>query len=288
MIVIEESKQYPIRYIAEKTGVKPITLRAWENRYKLVIPQRTEKGHRFYSDEDVDLVQRVVTLLSKGYSISEAVDVVKNYDKYELVGEGKTKHLINFDVMDKAIYKNNISLSVREVSDLYALYSPEAFAQVIYPAIMTHLNQEIWPNISHAEIARDMFMDAVILHLQKIINENNQHKLQKKVIVVGYRTAMIKNLVIHGLLLANILHVHGLNVQFCSGISSKESFKGLEAYDMVIMFGRSDGFYLGQLDHFLENEEHDFYISMVGKQYAMENVTVLSSDYSAIFDQIKV
>jgi hypothetical protein len=27
---------------------------------------------------------------------------------------------------------------------------------------------------------------------------------------------------------------------------------------------------------------------MVGKQYTMENVTVLSSDYSAIFDQIKV
>jgi DNA-binding transcriptional MerR regulator len=288
MIDTEESKQYPIRHIADKTGVKPITLRAWENRYKLLVPQRTEKGQRFYSDEDVALVQRVVALLSQGYSISKAAEAVKKYDEYELVGEGQTKHLINFKIMDNAIYKNNISLAVREVSDLYELYSPEAFAQFIYPAIMTHLNQEIWPTIQHAEIARDIFMDGVILRLQQTVNENNNHKDQKKALVVGYRAAMIKNLVIHGLLIANILHVHGVKVHFCSGVSSKESFKELDSYDFVVMFGRSDEFHLGQLDHALEGEDNSFYMSMVGKQHVLKNINVLSNDYSEVFKQIKV
>tara|TARA_R110002124_G_scaffold276039_1_gene446706 strand:+ start:3647 stop:4513 length:867 start_codon:yes stop_codon:yes gene_type:complete len=286
MVDNKESKQHPIRYIAEKTGVKPITLRAWENRYKLLMPKRKDSGHRFYSDKDVSLVQRVVALLNQGYSISKAVYAVKNYDEYELIGDGQIKHLINFEIMDKAIYKNNISLAIKQVSELYALYSPEAFAQIIYPAIITHLNNDVWPYVFNAEIVQDMFIDGVILLLQQTINENNHHKLQKKVLVVGYRTSMVKNLVTHGLMLANIFHVHGFKVHFCSGVSSKESFKNLELYDLVLIFGKSDEFFLKQLDCIFEKNNNNFYISMVGKQYSMKNLTVLSNDYSEVFNQI--
>jgi len=62
----------PIRQLSELTGVAATTLRAWERRYGLLNPQRTNKGHRLYSQDDIALVNNVVTQLQGGMSISEA------------------------------------------------------------------------------------------------------------------------------------------------------------------------------------------------------------------------
>ncbi len=63
----------PIRALSELTGVATTTLRAWERRYGLLKPARTLKGHRLYSQQDVELVRQVVALLQQGIAISEAV-----------------------------------------------------------------------------------------------------------------------------------------------------------------------------------------------------------------------
>ncbi len=61
----------PIRTVANLTGINPVTLRAWERRYNLITPQRTPKGHRLYSEEDVELIKQVLALLDQGISISQ-------------------------------------------------------------------------------------------------------------------------------------------------------------------------------------------------------------------------
>ena len=50
----------PIREVARLTGVNPVTLRAWERRYGLIVPQRTPKGHRLYSGAQIDQVRQVL------------------------------------------------------------------------------------------------------------------------------------------------------------------------------------------------------------------------------------
>jgi DNA-binding transcriptional MerR regulator len=62
---------YPIRTISDLTGVNPITLRAWERRYGLLEPIRKESGHRLYSQEHIDLINRVVGLLDRGMRIGQ-------------------------------------------------------------------------------------------------------------------------------------------------------------------------------------------------------------------------
>ncbi len=61
---------YPIREVSERTGVNPVTLRAWERRYGLIKPQRTPKGHRLYSEQDIELIKKVVALLETGIPVS--------------------------------------------------------------------------------------------------------------------------------------------------------------------------------------------------------------------------
>jgi DNA-binding transcriptional MerR regulator len=62
---------YPIRTVASLTGVNPITLRAWERRYGLIRPTRTESGHRLYTRDQIEQVHRVLALLEKGIPISQ-------------------------------------------------------------------------------------------------------------------------------------------------------------------------------------------------------------------------
>ncbi len=59
----------PIRTVSRLTGVKPVTLRAWERRYGLISPSRTESGHRLYSPEDVERIRRAVALVRQGVAI---------------------------------------------------------------------------------------------------------------------------------------------------------------------------------------------------------------------------
>lgn len=70
--------QYPIRVVSQLTGIPATTLRAWERRYGLLSPSRTAKGHRLYSQADIDLVKQVVQLLKSDHTIGEAIKVIRN------------------------------------------------------------------------------------------------------------------------------------------------------------------------------------------------------------------
>lgn len=65
---------YPIGTVSEITGVNAVTLRAWERRYGLIQPERTPKGHRMYSQTDVDKIQHIVAQLGRGIAISRVAE----------------------------------------------------------------------------------------------------------------------------------------------------------------------------------------------------------------------
>jgi MerR family transcriptional regulator, light-induced transcriptional regulator len=58
--------------LARRTGTSPELLRAWEQRYGLLHPMRSEGGFRLYSDRDETRVLRTKALIAEGLSASEA------------------------------------------------------------------------------------------------------------------------------------------------------------------------------------------------------------------------
>ncbi len=78
---------FPIREVARLTGVNPVTLRAWERRYGLIQPTRTESGHRLYSRDDIDTVHRVLDWIERGVAVSK---VGKILARDELLSEPGT------------------------------------------------------------------------------------------------------------------------------------------------------------------------------------------------------
>ena len=61
--------RYPVRLVALRTGLSPHVLRAWERRYRVVSPTRTEGGQRLYSDLDVERLLRLRRLTDQGHAI---------------------------------------------------------------------------------------------------------------------------------------------------------------------------------------------------------------------------
>ncbi|MBC7802448.1 MAG: MerR family transcriptional regulator [Candidatus Parcubacteria bacterium] len=71
-----QALRLPIRAVASLTGLLPVTLRAWERRYGLIRPSRSPSGHRLYTQEQVDLIHRIVALTGQGIPIGQVRDAL--------------------------------------------------------------------------------------------------------------------------------------------------------------------------------------------------------------------
>ncbi len=60
--------RYPIRAVSKITGISLDTLRAWERRYKAVVPERSDRG-RQYGPEDIERLLLLNQLVQKGHAI---------------------------------------------------------------------------------------------------------------------------------------------------------------------------------------------------------------------------
>ncbi|HSI26830.1 MAG TPA: MerR family transcriptional regulator [Aeromicrobium sp.] len=65
---------YTISRAAERVGISAATLRAWERRYSVVRPQRTDGAYRVYSDDDVRVLLAMKQLVDAGWSAGFAAE----------------------------------------------------------------------------------------------------------------------------------------------------------------------------------------------------------------------
>lgn len=92
----EEKPTFNLGVVVQETGIHPDTLRAWERRYGLPSPERSEGGHRLYSREDIRTVKWLLERQEEGMRIGQAVDLWRElrkagrdpFQRYPLNGEG--------------------------------------------------------------------------------------------------------------------------------------------------------------------------------------------------------
>lgn len=69
--------RYTVKQVSALTGVPAATLRAWERRYAVVEPQRSDSGYRLYDDADVSRLSRMAELVRQGSPASLAAEHVQ-------------------------------------------------------------------------------------------------------------------------------------------------------------------------------------------------------------------
>jgi DNA-binding transcriptional MerR regulator/methylmalonyl-CoA mutase cobalamin-binding subunit len=61
---------YSIKAVAERTGLSPHVIRAWERRYHAIEPERSSGKHRLYSEEEIERLVALSRAIRSGYSIA--------------------------------------------------------------------------------------------------------------------------------------------------------------------------------------------------------------------------
>ena len=73
--MVSTTPAFNLKVVLKETGLAADTLRAWERRYGLPVPQRTPGGHRLYSQRDIETIKWLMKRQAEGLSISRAVDM---------------------------------------------------------------------------------------------------------------------------------------------------------------------------------------------------------------------
>ena len=67
----ERGTRHSIGVVADRTGLSVHQLRAWERRHDAVEPERTEGGHRLYTDADLHRLELLADLTDRGRRIGQ-------------------------------------------------------------------------------------------------------------------------------------------------------------------------------------------------------------------------
>lgn len=71
---LPETPKYRIKAVSQRTGVPPVTLRAWERRYGLLTPHRTRSNYRLYSDQEVAMLRWLKSRVDAGLPVRVAAE----------------------------------------------------------------------------------------------------------------------------------------------------------------------------------------------------------------------
>lgn len=113
-----DDPKHTIKNVSIQTGIPPITLRAWERRYAVPAPSRSDNHYRLYSDRDIALLRWLKSQLYNGASISTAVT--------------KLRQLTN-----KGIWPDVIPQRLAQVPE-DSVNLPAKYAQELYLALIHH------------------------------------------------------------------------------------------------------------------------------------------------------
>jgi MerR family transcriptional regulator, light-induced transcriptional regulator len=75
MTIDDNRAVFNLKAVVQETGLRPDTLRAWERRYGLPRPERSDGGHRLYTARDIEMLKWLAFRQEEGMSISRAVEL---------------------------------------------------------------------------------------------------------------------------------------------------------------------------------------------------------------------
>ncbi|MFP4366063.1 MAG: MerR family transcriptional regulator [Bacteroidales bacterium] len=102
--------RYSIKDLEELSGIKAHTIRIWEKRYGIIMPERTDTNIRLYSDEDLKKLLNVSILNRYGLKISHLAKLSQDDLKEKVIH-------ISRDTSDASVQIENLIISMLELDE---------------------------------------------------------------------------------------------------------------------------------------------------------------------------
>ncbi|MCE3253192.1 MAG: MerR family transcriptional regulator [Cellvibrio sp.] len=218
----------PIREISRVTGVNTVTLRAWERRYGLLIPQRTTKGHRLYSRADIDRVKEIQLWLGRGLAISKVKALLADQQRGDDIPPIDSIWLQLIQQIQVAITAFNRHQLERLVEETFALYPSAMVADYLLVPLLAGLHGD-----EPGKPVRRAFFAAILLeHIQAAQSRQRQTAQGVEILLVSVvedESPLLPQVLNYGLL------VNQHQAEFFGYLNARESLLCAEALDAKII-----------------------------------------------------
>ncbi|QBF25151.1 MerR family transcriptional regulator [Pseudomonas tructae] len=164
----------PIRDVTRLTGINPVTLRAWERRYGLIVPQRTGKGHRLYSQEDIQRIQQILAWLNRGVAVSQVKSLLDAAPSTPRTTPGNTWQTLREQLIEAIASLAERRLD-QQLNQAMALYPAATLCQQLLLPLLEELERR-WQGQFAASLERVFFHSWLRSKLGARIYHNN-HQL---------------------------------------------------------------------------------------------------------------
>ncbi|WLH13649.1 MerR family transcriptional regulator [Pseudomonas hefeiensis] len=185
---LKQEELFPIREVARLTGVNPVTLRAWERRYGLIQPTRTESGHRLYSLGDIEKVRSILGWIERGVAVSKVGKILTKTASVQPVSALISPDLVKADY---AQWQQQVADAVGNFDDieLDRLYG-QIFSTYAVPIVFQDILMPIWRQLQQrqqefGQTSEWVFFDGFLRSriIQRLLLKREAHT--RRVLVVG-------------------------------------------------------------------------------------------------------
>lgn len=233
-----EAPQYelvPIREISRITGVNTVTLRAWERRYGLLVPQRTAKGHRLYTRGDIQRVQDIQVWLARGVAIGKVKALLTEKKTGEFVGEINSVWSDIAEKIHDGINTFNRARLEHLLADTFVLYPVEMVADYLLIPLVANMQSKLFGQSAR----RAFFINVLQEFLHAGIYRQRQTAQGAKIMLVSVPDNLPDTNSIESLLLNYSLLVHQYQAEYLGHPDLKEALLCAEIWDtkIVVMLG---------------------------------------------------
>lgn len=172
--------RYSIRELSLLTGIKPHTIRVWEQRYGVFSPERTKSNIRRYTDADLRLALNIVYLQNMGYRISriaklsseEIAELVSKGSQYEFsspIPEMLLMHTKNFDDV-------NFEKTIQDYVEVKGLQWTFENVFIPYQNLMGQLWQAGTMSLAHEHFSTCILRNTIISKTYELQKEASSSK----------------------------------------------------------------------------------------------------------------
>lgn len=225
-IEVADGDLLPIREISRATGVNTVTLRAWERRYGLLVPQRTSKGHRLYTKADIVRVQQVQVWLARGVAISKVKTLLADgapAESSEAIDSVWTNLAATIHEQLNRFHRARLD---HVLAETFALYPAEMVADYLLVPLLEGLQGD-----EVGQSAKRAFLTSVLQeYLFATSYRQRQAAGQGKILMVSLDPGKVEPL-----LLLNSLLVHQYQAEYVGCLDAKAAQVCAEALQATII-----------------------------------------------------
>ncbi|MGG8275089.1 MerR family transcriptional regulator [Klebsiella sp. 141198] len=167
---------YSIGEFSRLCGINATTLRAWQRRYGLLKPERTDGGHRLYNDNDVQLALKILDWVKKGVPVSQVKPLLTRPDS----GPGNN-WLVLQDNMLQRLKEGKIESLRQLIYDAGREYPrPELVTNVLRP-----LRSKVSANVPAMQTLREL-LDGIIISYTSFCLEGDKRAPGDNYLITGW------------------------------------------------------------------------------------------------------